>query len=236
MASPGKLVKPQTEQGIKDLLRAAGNRRGAGLRSMPGSFSVGPQQRRQQSPRPDFWIKGKVTNFASCGGGHYNARSVSGITTATRAGNEVQPDGMTVVGDEDILFVNLFENGTTKHVLPQGTFFYGRIVGYDRTNLLKKVEGYCLPPGVHFAVKVEKTGGSDGTKTTKATWTYTVRTIAWNGSSGGDTLGTGMAVTRPRANGKRAFQAGSTGYGVAFYDNGTLKLWDAGEVKGTAGC
>jgi hypothetical protein len=91
-------------------------------------------------------------------------------------------------------------------------------------------------PGGMFPVKVQQTGGSNGTDTTAATYTYTVRTLAWNGTSGGETLGTGVALSRPREIGFVTVQAGSTGYGVAFYDGLTLRLWDAGEIYGTEEC
>lgn len=83
-----------------------------------------------------------------------------------------------------------------------------------------------------FAVRVEQTGGSDGNSTTAASWTYTVRDV-----SSTVTLGTVVAVARPRPNGLMTYQSGSTGFGVAFYDDdGTLKLWDAGEVPTTGAC
>jgi len=83
-----------------------------------------------------------------------------------------------------------------------------------------------------FAVRVEWTGGSDGNSTTAASWTYTVRDV-----SGTATLGTVVGVERPRPNGKMTYQSGSTGFGVAFYDDdGTLRLWDAGEVPTTGAC
>jgi hypothetical protein len=81
-----------------------------------------------------------------------------------------------------------------------------------------------------FPVTVEKTGGSDGTKTSAASWTYTVKDLS------GTELGTGVSVARPRPYGTVTFQASTTGYGLAFYDNGTLKLWDAGEKPGSGGC
>lgn len=83
---------------------------------------------------------------------------------------------------------------------------------------------------VVFPVTVEKTGGSDGTATTTASWTYTVKNLL------GQTIGTGVAVTRPRPNGKMTYQAGSAGFGLAFYSGTTLKLWDAGEVPTTGAC
>ncbi len=79
--------------------------------------------------------------------------------------------------------------------------------------------------GKGFFVKVQKDGGADGTSTSAASWTYTVRTL-----DASSTLGTSVEVVRPRnAAGKVDYQSGSTGYGVAFWDGNTLKLWDAGE-------
>lgn len=91
-------------------------------------------------------------------------------------------------------------------------------------------------PNCLFPVKVQQTGGSNGSKTTAASYTYTARSLPWNGTSGGVTLGTGLSLARPRPNGKVTVQSGSTGYGVGFYDGLTFKLWDAGEVPGTIGC
>lgn len=87
-------------------------------------------------------------------------------------------------------------------------------------------------PGIAglFPVKVQKDGGSDGSASTAASWTYTVRDL------GGNTLGTTIAVVCPRPNGKMTYQSGSSGYGLAFYDGGTLKLWSAGETETTGAC
>lgn len=91
-----------------------------------------------------------------------------------------------------------------------------------------------------FPVRVEKTGGLDGTKTTAATWTYTVRRIDWtdaeNQTSADFELGTVVILVRPRPFGKATFQEDSLGYGIAFYTAGVLQLWDAGEIYGTGGC
>jgi hypothetical protein len=95
---------------------------------------------------------------------------------------------------------------------------------------------WFIAPGGMFPVKVEKTSGAQGTDTTTAEFVYTVRTLAWNGTSGGETLGTDVPLSRPREIGFVTAQAGSTGYGVAFYDGLTLRLWDAGEIYGTEEC
>jgi hypothetical protein len=76
-------------------------------------------------------------------------------------------------------------------------------------------------------VALTQTAGSNGTKTTTASWTYTVKTI-----DSATTLGTGVALTRSRPNGTAS--AGTKG--LAYYDGTTLKLWDAGEIYGSASC
>jgi hypothetical protein len=85
-------------------------------------------------------------------------------------------------------------------------------------------------PGLVFAVWVSKDGGSDGDSTTAATYTYTVKT-----ADQAVTLGTTVAVARPRPVGKMTYQA-SGGYGLAFCDGTTLKLWDAGELSTRGVC
>jgi hypothetical protein len=105
---------------------------------------------------------------------------------------------------------------------------------YQDLNILGRV--FLPTQPAMFPVKVEEDGGANGTDTTAATYTYTVRTLPWNGTSGGEVLGTTVPVSRPREIGYVITQAGSTGYGVAFYDGTTLRLWDAGEIYGTEEC
>lgn len=86
-----------------------------------------------------------------------------------------------------------------------------------------------------FMVRVEKTGGSNGSKTTKAAWQYTFKTLD------GEELGTGAVPAMPIPNGKRVFQTGTfgadtAGIGTAYWDGDTAVLWDAGEVYATGGC
>jgi hypothetical protein len=83
---------------------------------------------------------------------------------------------------------------------------------------------------VVLGVWVEKDGGSDGNSTTAASYTYTVKT-----ADQATTLGTTVAVTRPRPYGKVTYYA-SGGYGLAFFDGTTLKLWDAGEIPTVGVC
>lgn len=83
----------------------------------------------------------------------------------------------------------------------------------------------CSP--VLFVVTVTQVGGSNGTQSTAASYTYDVKDLL------GNTLATAVALARPRPNG--AVSAGN-GYGLAFYDGNSLKLWDAGEIPGSGHC
>ncbi len=95
---------------------------------------------------------------------------------------------------------------------------------------------WFVAPNSNFTVKIEKDGGVDGTVSAAATYTYTVRTLPWNGSSGGAVLGTTVALATPRSFGAVVFQTGSVGYGEVTYDGSTLKLLNAYEVPRTFDC
>lgn len=73
-------------------------------------------------------------------------------------------------------------------------------------------------------------GGSDGTTSTRATWTYTVK-------RNGVTIGTALQPECNRPIGSMIqgdLVPGSTKHGEAFYgSDGTLHLWSAGEVRNT---
>jgi hypothetical protein len=112
-----------------------------------------------------------------------------------------------------------------------GVVAMARFVGMTVSNPPVGVyDTYLTRPGALFGVKVEKDGGAQGTSSTPATWTYTVRTLL------GEVLGGAVALARPRPNGKMTFQAGSSGYGTAFFDNTALGLWDAGEIPVAGPC
>lgn len=85
-------------------------------------------------------------------------------------------------------------------------------------------------------VRVEVDGGSNGTASTAASYTYRIRSKGWNGTDGGTVIAENVAVARPRPNGAVTTQDGSTGFGIAFKDGTTWKLWDAGEIPETGGC
>lgn len=97
-----------------------------------------------------------------------------------------------------------------------------------------------------FPVKVEKTGGSDGSASTAASWTYTVRRVDWTAAEGQVSADYEIATaaspkmygsTTPfRPFGKVTFQTGDQGYGTGFYDGGAFVLWSAGERFGTGTC
>jgi hypothetical protein len=77
-----------------------------------------------------------------------------------------------------------------------------------------------------FPVNLTQTGGSNGNKTTAATWSYTVNDLASN------QLATGVSPTKPRPSGTMT----AAGTGVCYYSGATLVLWDTNEYPGTGGC
>jgi hypothetical protein len=91
-----------------------------------------------------------------------------------------------------------------------------------------------VPRGL-FPVKVAQTGGTQGTQTTPATFTYEVRELAGGGAfypqstseAGGAVAGDDVPVVVQRPNGQ--FHAGED-YGIAFWHGPALKLFDAGET------
>jgi hypothetical protein len=99
--------------------------------------------------------------------------------------------------------------------------------GSSTGNQLALVNVGRLVNNSFFPVKVTKTGGSDGTNTTAASWTYTVKNLD------DVELGTGVSLAKPRPYGKMTY---GSSHGLAFYDGATLKLWDAGEVPGSVHC
>lgn len=86
-----------------------------------------------------------------------------------------------------------------------------------------------------FPVRVEKTSGFEGSRTSKCDFKYTVRNLTKT-----EVLATEVIVIRPRPFGKMIAQTGTSGVGVAFYYEGgtgvSLVLWDAGEIPETASC
>lgn len=88
-----------------------------------------------------------------------------------------------------------------------------------------------------FPVRVVQVGGADGSGSSAATWTYDVYRPSGNPAADateGQKIGTAVAVSKPRPNGK---MIPGDKYGLAFYDGTTLTLWDAGEKEDTAvGC
>lgn len=85
-------------------------------------------------------------------------------------------------------------------------------------------------PRGYFPVTLVQTGGANGTKTTAASWTYTVNCVGWDGSL--CQLATAKAPARLRPFGTRV----AAQYGQAYYVGISLNLWDTDERPGTAGC
>ncbi len=89
-----------------------------------------------------------------------------------------------------------------------------------------------------FAVKVVKDGGEAGNKTTKCSFTYTVKTLAGNtmkkNAAGDAATGMEPAINTPTV-GKMDPPADNT-YGFAFWDGTDLVLKNANETLAPAPC
>lgn len=77
-----------------------------------------------------------------------------------------------------------------------------------------------------FPVTLTQTGGSNGNKTTAASWTYTAASLS------GETLGTSLSPQWPRPNGTMTAATA----GLAYYDSGSVVLAIAFEQPGSGGC
>jgi hypothetical protein len=105
--------------------------------------------------------------------------------------------------------------------------------------VVKHVERSVPPTGTDEAIPrdddipdwkrviVAKDGGSDGTASTRASWTYTIKEL-----DGSTTIATAVAVARARPLGPMEYgnEVASPAYGLAFHDGTNWKLWDAGET------
>ena len=127
--------------------------------------------------------------------------------------------------------MNLTEAGTG-HQLLLGAVLYGIFAGMTsetpaRAIVLVQNAGPVMQP-----VQVIKDGGSDGTQTTPATWTYTISSL-----DGSLTFASQTPLTRPRPAGSSIPPSSSPAYGLAFVDaSGSWRLWDAGEIPATTPC
>ncbi len=189
----------------------------------------GTAVRRDPGFKPGFTILVKIISIAT-GGGKYNAMWVYSDSTAIPSENLAMPEVMLLTGNNDCMYMNLWENALGDvHTLPVGSFHLGRIAGRTpETSPRAIVVGMSAPSVALFAVTVTQTGGYNGTGTwpygsSPASWTYTVKT-----ADGTVTLGVDIQLTKLRSNG--AVNPGN-GFGLAFFQaNGNLQLWDAGET------
>lgn len=176
----------------------------------------------------DKRVWAKVSSVATKDG-TYNGKSATRNSTAfdeTAAGGLSIATYYAFASTEDCVLVNFFETGTGSHILPVDCVVFGWLQGVTSGGKpLVELDHFFA--GV-FQVAVTQTGGSDGSPSTAASYTYTVKT-----QDSVTTLGTVIAVTGPRPKGLT--NVGTVG--LAYYDSsGAVKLWSAGETPTTAAC
>lgn len=160
-----------------------------------------------------YWVKScKITN-------------VNGQTDRDRVTLDEKDNS-----DESRLFVkatNLEENATGSHLVPLDTFVW--VKGITDSYGVRRWEFTQSLTDILFAVRVVKDGGAQAsTCWTAPTWTYTLKTLLPRNV----TLATAKSPQRPRQNNPHT-QAADNSIGWAYYDSGTLKLWDCQETPTT---
>lgn len=131
---------------------------------------------------------------------------------------------------EVVTATNLSEATNSSHLLPVGQYVHVFRIIIDRGTPVELFYFESGGIGGFFPVLVTKTGGSDGTSSSTASWTYGVTDQAAN------SLGTALPQIRPRPNGKMTYQSAGS-IGVGYYTTaGAFALWDAGEVPTTDAC
>lgn len=105
--------------------------------------------------------------------------------------------------------------------------FQGLAVPSDGSLPVRPVILAGIPAGL-FVVSLTQTGGSNGTQSTAASWTYTAKSL-----DGNITYGTTLSPKRTRANGTATAATLGTGY----FDNTlAFQLYEALEYPGTDHC
>lgn len=165
--------------------------------------------------------------------GRYVAKLLTGIIKQKATGNIAEShlaydvDASTTYS-QDVVVWNICQIATGGGVpLKKNSILHGRAAGRNSENkpiiLVQSATGL-------FPARLTQNGGAQGSKTTAPTYTYNVADLD-NAS-----LGTAIAVSRPRPKGRVDVQSpGSVGW-VYYDETGTLKIWDAGEVPKGASC
>lgn len=202
---------------LREMLAWIRNFRGAGVSNTPGGASVAPTPApRTQRPSPFRVLIAKVTTSISGQVGRVNLRIVRPNFKSNATGNLAATDIDTTSLTKD--------DAIGWEIEAVQAYRIGIPVGVDTTS--GKTIIALLPRGL-FPVKLTVAGGANGTGAAPATYTYDVKTLA------GDLLASAVSLARPRMGG----ECNSTnGYGMAFYDGATLKLWDAGETPSITAC
>jgi hypothetical protein len=170
-------------------------------------------------PAKPLWDIIKRTTPIDAQGGRYNGVAIDWLDAKPNAtSNVIEADfGTFSATDDDVI---LWE------IQPADGLVAAFLIGFDRESQ-KPI--FAIPSQGYFPVGILQDGGSQGTASTAASWTYTVQTIT------GETIKENVGLARPRPRGIATYQP-SGGYGMAFYSAGDIILWDAGEIYGSTTC
>lgn len=172
----------------------------------------------------------RIESFEA-GAGKYAAHLLFGNSTATAAENLNLPEGLSDSDNNNALLVNLGEVGGG-HLLPLQSVHGGVLAGMTTEATPRAIVMVHHTGPVLVPVQILNDGGTDGSATTSASWTYTILSL-----DGSQIFNRQTPLARPRPAGSMVVQSASPAFGTAFVDaGGTWRLWDAGEVPATTAC
>lgn len=173
----------------------------------------------------------KLTSTVSSQGGRYKAHTYSGGAKNNASGNLAATDIGTASASENAMVWNLCEIARgTHHISLSDPAQY--IVMATPTGTTDTTSGFPIyeinvPPQPLIPVTLTQTGGSNGTQTAAATWSYTATSLT------GDSLGTSLSPAEPRPFG--TMTAATVGFGH-YSTSGTFVLDFCFEKPGSTHC
>jgi hypothetical protein len=172
----------------------------------------------------------QFTSVITSQGGRYNGKTIT-QPISNPSGDLALTDFGSVASSENIEIWNAAEIDTSFHFINFGDVgqqvYWVPVISSNATTG-KPIGMVTVQPGPMFPVALTQTGGSNGSQTTQATWTYTANNLT------GDTLGTVLSPQWPR---QQNGELNAATAGVGYYDvTGTFVLSIAYEYAPTGPC
>jgi len=217
------ITAEKLNRSIADTVRDVTVGPGLSMRRSPGG-RVAITLNERVTPISDASVLLSITAIVGAANYTVGAYSITGSDVPS-SGNLTASD-IGTAGSGNAIGVDLNELGRTVPYNYTGQLVRGNLLRTNTTGT--KVYTFQAAPidGIAFEVTLSNTGGSNGSSTSAASYTYTAT------APNGQTLGTGLSPDRARKNGTRAVATKGTGY----FLTGTFHLLDAFEKTSTVTC